>query len=346
MSKKSKIINISIIILSIIILFCYVFLADGFQNLISVFSKCNPLWLLGGVGLMILYWYLEGHSLNICVGFYGKRMNARQSAKNTMIGQFFNNITPSVTGGQPLQAYYMKRCGYSVGLATSSLLIKFITYQITLTLFSAIVLIFKYNYFAERVNQFALVITIGFIIDLTVAALLFLIGFKKKVATIIIHAIIGALAKIRIIKNKEQKLIKIDKEVELFNNGFKAIKTHKKELLFILMLTAFQLLAFYSVNIMIAFSFGMSLTLEQAVTLIAGASCIQMSSFFVPLPGAAGGAELSYHIIYSSILGDNLINAAMLTWRILTFYMPIIVGMFFARDVFGQKDISNEVKKS
>ena len=62
-----------------------------------------------------------------------------------------------------------------------------------------------------------------------------------------------------------------------------------------------------------------------------------MSSTFIPSPGAAGGAELSYYVIYGSVFETGQLSAAVLLWRIYTFYMPIVVGLFFSKDLFGKK---------
>lgn len=344
MSKKSKIINSIIVVASVIILVCYVLFTDGLENILNVFSSCNPIWLLGGACLMVIYWYLEGHILNMGVGFYGKKLTAKQCAKNTMIGQFFNSITPSATGGQPMQAYYMTKCGISVGFATSSLLIRFIAYQISLTIFSALILIFKYHEFSLQIPQFSILIFFGFTINTLVAAMLLLIGFNKKMATSIMHFFVKALAKIRIIKDKEQKLEKVDSEVEKFHKGFESIFTHKREIAFMFLFSFLQLIAFFSVNVTIAGAFGVPLSINQIFILIASVACVQMSSAFIPLPGAAGGAELSYFILCGNIFGPGTINAAMLMWRLFTFYFPIIVGLFFARDIFGKKETNKSVK--
>jgi len=44
---------------------------------------------------------------------------------------------------------------------------------------------------------------------------------------------------------------------------------------------------------------------------------------------AMGGAELGYHGFFKDIFGEQYVNTAMMLWRIMTFYLPIIVGLFF-----------------
>lgn len=337
MSKKSKLINGIIIVASIIVLIIYITIVDGLSNILHVFAQCNPVWLLFGFLLMIFYWYLEGHILNDAVGVYGPKMSARNCAKNCMIGQFFNNITPSSTGGQPMQAYYMHRCGISVGFATSALLIRFIVYQISLTFVSVIVLIFKYKEFAAQIDFLNVLLLFGFTMNTLIAAMLLLIGLKKNAALVIMHFFVKLLAKIRIIKQPEKQLQTVDREVAQFHEGFEAMLKHKGRLVWMHALSVLQLVVFFSVNVVIAGAFGVHLSFAVVFTIIAGAACVQISSSFVPLPGAAGGAELAYYMLYGSIFSSSQLSAAVLTWRLFTFYFPIVVGLIFSRDIFGKK---------
>ena len=56
-----------------------------------------------------------------------------------------------------------------------------------------------------------------------------------------------------------------------------------------------------------------------------------MISSFVPLPGAAGGAEYSFHTFFAPFFAPYgiSVNLAMLLWRLITFYFPILAGSCF-----------------
>lgn len=337
MNKKSGIINGVIIVLSVIVLMAYIVFVDGLDNILGAFSRCRLGWLLVGVLAMIGYWYLEGHVLNKGLSIFGRKLKAKYSIKNCMIGQFFNSITPSATGGQPIQAYYLNRCGVGYGFATSALLLRFISFQFALTFICILVMVFKFNEYAAQIQGFTALMLIGFTINTCVAIVLILIGFNKKIALIIMRFLVRVLGKLRILKDVDQKLSFVDDEVELFSKGFSTALENKKVIIKMLFLSALQIVVFYSVNVIIALSFGINMDLYSMFHIIAGAACVQMSSTFIPLPGAAGGAELSYYVIYGIVFETSQLSAAVLLWRIYTFYMPIVVGLFFSKDLFGKK---------
>ena len=60
----------------------------------------------------------------------------------------------------------------------------------------------------------------------------------------------------------------------------------------------------------------------------AGAFVLNFTSF-VPLPGAAGGAELGFHTVFAMFFPKGFLNLAIILWRLLTFYLPILAGGCF-----------------
>jgi glycosyltransferase 2 family protein len=56
---------------------------------------------------------------------------------------------------------------------------------------------------------------------------------------------------------------------------------------------------------------------------------------FIPTPGAAGGAEAAFYLIYSAFLPDTVIGLATAGWRFLTFYLQLGLAsvLFFLLNV-------------
>jgi uncharacterized membrane protein YbhN (UPF0104 family) len=49
----------------------------------------------------------------------------------------------------------------------------------------------------------------------------------------------------------------------------------------------------------------------------------------IPLPGAEGGAEGGFYLIYSLFFQSGTIITAIFIWRILTYYSVIALGSIF-----------------
>ena len=62
---------------------------------------------------------------------------------NDCIGNFYNCITPSASGGQLMQAYTYKKQGISISNGTSCLVMNFIVYQLVMIVLASVAVFAK-----------------------------------------------------------------------------------------------------------------------------------------------------------------------------------------------------------
>ncbi len=336
-SKKSvlKIINYAIVILSAVILVCIVLFVDGIESFIEVFSHTNFAWLLCGALLMVLYWTLESCALHVAVLSVHKRFYFGRTLKATILGQYYNCITPSASGGQPMQAYYMYNSGMPVGSASSALLVRFIVFQCVLTVYSAVILIFRYPFFAEKIHGFSALVFIGFTVNTVIVLFMLGVAFAPKTVLRFFRFCVRVLSRIRLIKNKKEMLDRVELEVDKFYISLKAMKCNLWAIVKTAIFSFLQMTVYFLVPLFVIYALGVS---ADPFLVVSCSACVLMISSFVPLPGAAGGAEGSFLVFFGLFDLGNKISAAILLWRILTFYMPIIVGMFFAQKIGGARE--------
>lgn len=324
---KFKKLNIILIVLSLVALFVYMGCVDGFGNILNAVKSANPFWMGGSVLLMVVYWVLEAVILHMVVLKFHRGQRFSSTFHTSMIGQFFNCVTPSASGGQPMQAVHMVKTGVPLGYSTCALLIKFIVYQTTLTLYSLVILLIKYREFAEKINGFGFLILIGFFVSAAVMAGLICICFFRRFTRWAAGGIVSLLCRMRIIKDKQEKLDYIDNELRQFHDSFRVIKQNVGMIVQMALLSALQLTVFYLIPYFIYLSFG--LRGAPISTVLSAQSFVSLMSSFVPLPGAMGGAEFSFHVLFGSLMPERFLTTAILFWRMITFYLPILVGLFF-----------------
>ena len=323
MKKK---INIIIVAVSIVALLAYVILVDGIDNILNIWSSSSKMWLLCGLLAMVVYWLLEAGILHGITKSYYKPLHFKQTLRVSMIGQLFNCITPFASGGQPIQAYEMTKIGIPIGVATCSLLLKFIVFQTALTLASVIVLIIKFNEFIQ-ISGFVYLVLLGFLINFGVLAFLFCVGFFKGFTVRMVRGFIKFCGKLHIFKNVDQKIEHALIEVDEFYDGFQKIKQNKKMFAFNVFASVTQVVVYSVIPYFIYRAFGNSA--ESLLTVVSAQIFVAMITAFVPLPGAIGGAEISFFMFFQMFFPPNQLNMAILLWRLLTFYLPIIVGLLF-----------------
>ncbi len=328
MKDKKSIFSYIIILLSAAVLVCYIVFVDGIESIMKAFLSPRISFMWGAVLCIFLYWLFETFVLHRVTKFLHPDQKFKNTFKTTMIGQLFNCITPSASGGQPMQAFHMTKCGVPLGVATSSLLSRFIVYQVALTIYSVLVLVFKFNYFSQKVSSFGFLVFIGFAVNTVVVLLLFAVGFfpvfTKKAALFLIN--LGG--KLRLIKDKEKATDYITKEISRFHDSFTLVRKKPKIIINMFIFSMLQLTAYFSIPFFVCLSMGVYVDI---INVIAASAFVLMISSFVPLPGASGGAEGSFLLFFGLFFGEGeFISIAILLWRIITFYLPIGVGMIFS----------------
>lgn len=324
---KAKRFNLIIIGFSIAFLLLYIYKEDGIENLVSSLSNLNILWISGAVCLMIVYWILESLILHIAIKKFHFKQRFVTTLQTSMIGQFFNCITPFSSGGQPMQAYHMVKTGVPLGTASCSLLLKFIVYQFVLTIYSAITLIFHFSNFIGKVSGLGILILVGFSLNTVVIFALLSICFFSNQTKSFIEFIVKIGSKVHLIKNPDSVRTYLLSELDSFYDGFLVMRKNPFLIIKMGMFSIIQLTSYFLIPYFLYRAFHLSG--NTITTMIAAEAFVLNITSFVPLPGAAGGAEFSFHNMFGMFFPQNFLNPAILLWRVVTFYLTILVGMCF-----------------
>ena len=299
------------------------------QALWKMMLGVRPLWILAALGLMVVYWVFESLGLHLAVSRFVPTQNPGDTFCATMIGQFFNCITPFSSGGQPMQAWYLVKKGVSLSFASCSLLIKFIVYQFVLSIYSALTLLLCFKSLAGRLSCIGWLSFVGFGVNLLVITGLLCLGFLRRPTEKVLYGSVSLLKKVKLISEQAASKAKerIQKELMEFYEGFAQIRQDIGGILAMSALTAVQLTAFFLIPLCIFYAFGLGKA-DVLLMICAGAFVLNFTSF-IPLPGAAAGAEIGFHTIFSIFFPTHILSVAILFWRLLTFYLPICVGGCF-----------------
>ena len=126
--------KVSIILLLILILLTVgTFLqANDLSEVLSALSEMSLLWLALGILLVLLFVIMEGVMIWYLLRSFQKGIGLYQCISWSFVGFFVSGITPSATGGQPMQIYYMKRAGIQVSASMPVLMILAVLYKLVM----------------------------------------------------------------------------------------------------------------------------------------------------------------------------------------------------------------------
>ena len=326
-NKKLTIFNFILIVIIFVGLFIYMVCVDGMDNIITVLHQVDYKWVLGGLGCLLITWICETITLHLPMKKMYPHQTITNSIKVTMIGLLFNNVTPFSSGGQPMQAYELTKTGKRVSDSLSALAIKFIITQIALVVTTLVVVAIEFDFFANLMQNFVWLAIVGFAINILAIIVVIIAGIKKRAITIFTTPIIKFLGKIRIIKNPDKTIEKLDESIDNFRGQFQFMRKQKKMVLLMFLTAVIQSLAYYSITYMVYRAFGnYGISFWQIIPVQA---FLLLLMTFIPTPGSGLGAEGGFLLLFNSIFKEGTINMSILFWRIYTFYLPIIIGAFF-----------------
>jgi uncharacterized protein (TIRG00374 family) len=320
---KKNLLNIIIILITAVALFVLVFSSSG-SKIYDVMANLKLNWMLFAVLGMIVYWLLEGVILQILCLIQLGNYRFYNSLRFSMMGQFFNAITPFSSGGQPIQAWCMIRNGIKPGHTLSILVIRSMIFQLCMLVYSIVIFIFQAKYFVTYIDRFLVFFIVGIVANTLMLFLYILFLFNKSAAENVVQAVFRFLKKIKLIKRPEKYVHKIEVELESFSEGVNACKGKLKDILKILFLQFLQFTAFYSIAFFIyrAIENG-----KGQFFYVSGTNAIlYMVTFLVPSPGASGGAEGMGYLFFRHFFSEGHIAPFILIMRTITFYFNIIFG--------------------
>lgn len=324
---KGKKFNLIVIAISLVFLLVYVFAIDGIAGFSQAISAAKPLWLCAAVIPMLIYWLLEAQILHLAVKRFYRKQSFGRTLQTSMIGQLFNCITPFASGGQPIQAYHMTQGGVPLGSAACALTVKFIVYQFVLTIYSFITLLFHFRAFSAKIENLKYLVLLGF--SLNAAVILGLLGicFWREGTKRFLERCIALGHRLRLVRHPEKACAALEEQIELFYTGFTALRGAGWMLLKMALLSVLQLTAYFAIPYFLLRCFPDAS--GSFFSMLAAQAFVLNVSSFVPLPGAAGGAELSFHTMFALFFPAQYLPLSILLWRVITFYLPILVGAAF-----------------
>ncbi len=315
---------------------------DGLIDLLSTPNSFILGWIIVAFLVFVSNIFIDTVVTIVFVKSKYKEFRFIDALKVAFVGVFFGAITPSNTGGQPMQLYLMSKMNISVGFGSACMTQKFIVYQIVTTVFSIFAVIFKFDYFQDAFTNIwsTLFIVFGFSVQMLVTGLFLLVSFCSGITAKIISGIDKLMKKIKIIKNPDKKIQRLKREVEMFHKANSELFKNPRIIILTYSLVALQVLASLSVPYFIYISFDMpNIAVQNGIEpagfidFICIQSFVLFTSNLVPLPGASGGAELAFTMYFSKffVIGEvNKIKPAILLWRLITYYGAIIISAPFS----------------
>lgn len=341
--------NIIVGVMTAAMLIYFIVSEDGVIDLFHSRDGIN-LWLLAA-GLVVFDMNILVDSIVTLIYLRSQYPHTRflDALKISCVGVFFSAITPSSTGGQPMQLYLMSKMKISVGFGSACMTQKFIVYQFVTMAFSVLAIILNFQHFSIAFQGFwaSAFVVLGFLVQLGLTALLLIVCYSERLTGKLLGFVAKLLRKLRV-RDSDRKIAKLTREFHMFLDSNRMLAQNKKRMVMIYSLVAVQVLLILSVPFFVYLAFDMPRIASAAgqpvgnwFDFICIQSFVLFTSNLIPLPGASGGAEAAFALYYSGFFMGKT-KPAIVAWRFITYYGSIILTAPFSYYTRGHKKAEQE----
>ncbi len=309
----------------ITIIVLYFVLKDDFNNIVDTLLKVDLKFILIAVVLYFLYIAIRAYKIYITVNDK-KKFTLWESIKHNIITQFFNGVTPFSSGGQPMEIYMLTKHKISFPKASNYIILNFMFYQIALVIYGTIAVLYNFVFDIFPNSPFLKkLIFLGFVINALVALLLLFVASSAKFTHKCMNMTVSLLDKINLVKDKKAVCEKWNSKLEEFHSSTKDLFKNKSRFVLGVVLNLISLTCFYVIPLFVVYSFHDFTSLNVMDSIVASAYVLIIGSF-VPIPGASGGIEYGFLKFFGNFISGSRIVATLLIWRVITYYLGVIVG--------------------
>ena len=280
--------------------------------------------ILGCVLCMAGYILVDAMGIHSALKRQGIHLPFRDVLMVSLRGQYYYYITPSASGGQPMQIYYLRELGVPAGVGTSVLVCHFVAFQTMLAVLMTVFAMPYYRYIRSNIDPHLPLLVIGYIVNLSMVLMVLLLSFSRKPVRILISLSVRLAAFFHLSKKPDALRERLQRTADLFHESMDRMRQHPLEIVRQLILGGIQQLLLMSVLYIIYR--GLGLSGDTLPHLIAMGLAQYISAGYVPIPGASGAQEGVFSLYFRQIFPEGNCFAAMILWRSTTFYLPLVAS--------------------
>jgi len=210
-------------------------------------------------------------------------------------------------------------------------------YEIVIVFLCLVFMAIRGSYFFSNYPQIFWLSMFGALVNLFVISMMIIAIVKRNALKKMVLGVTKFLAKLKIVKNTEKMRTVVEHNLDEFHDSAGYLKQYKWKVAKACMLTLLQWLMFFVIPYCLFNAFGLGILdvgkgalgtvspLDEAVSLIAMAAFLFLAVHFIPIPGSSGATEAGFGIFFGNFFSYASVFA-ILIWRMITYYLIIVVG--------------------
>ena len=279
--------------------------------ILQVLGGIQPVYLFAGMAMVIVFVCCESVIIKILLRSAKVKEPLYRCISYSFIGFFYSMVTPSATGGQPMQALYMRRNGIRVGTASVVLILVTIEYKSVLIVAGLLLALFCRPLMLSLDPVIRILFWVGFGLNVLFVAALMVMVFLPEFAHKLVRKLFGMLSHIRFLHLTKSRLAKVENTMDVYAEASSMILGNGRTIFITQLITFVQRLIQFSLTFLAYRSLGLSGT--HLFPIAGRQAFVAVSTDMLPTPGALGFNEFVYMRIFLPVFGSDFATTVSLT---------------------------------
>ena len=331
MDAKKRALQIALFLGIMLLTFYALFSGRDLAEIGRAVMRMSPAWLIPAVGLAVFYVCAEGYMIwYLLRSMKANKDKDRSSSlfrciQYSFIGFFYSGITPSATGGQPVQLYYMNKDGNRGSDSTVVLMTVAVVYKFVLVVMGFGILLFWFRPLKGELGKYFPLYLLG--LALNVILVIVILGVMLLPQVMLKGALFfeRLFIRMKMWKPSEKREEKIRTFIDSYQNAVAWLKAHKKKVAYVVLVTFLQRISVFVLTYMVYLGFGLEGSGAMRVILLQASVYIAVD--MLPLPGAQGITELMYQAVFAHAFTGAYLIPSMLVSRGINFYFLLVMSL-------------------
>jgi hypothetical protein len=340
-NRKKELLNAVFLIAVFSLTMYMIFRGKDISEILNVVREAKEQYLLLSIACVILFIFGESVIIFYMMRTLGEKVHMSHCALYSFVGFFFSCITPSASGGQPMQIYYMKKDKLSIPVTTLVLMIVTITYKAVLVFIGVLICLFGHGFLKSYLGDYMWVFYLGLGLNIFCVTLMLVLVFAPGLAKWIMVRALKLCEHFRILKKEARRLEVLEDSMDRYHETAAFWAGHKRVMLNVFLITLVQRTILFTITYWVYCSLGLKGKSIATITILQ--SVVSISVDMLPLPGGMGISETLYLLMFGPVFGEVLLPSMLLS-RGISYYGQILISAIMT--CVAQFVIGNQMKRS
>ena len=287
-------------------------------------STVNLHYVIPSILCVLLFIIGESVILFYLMRILGVRARLLHCCLYSFVGFFYSCITPSASGGQPMQVVTMRKDGIPVAVSTVVLAIVTITYKLVLVVIGTVTLLIRPASLMVYLEPVESLMYLGLALNVICIAALLLLVFDPMLVRNLATFFLNLMNRIHPLRNMQQKKERLDRVLNQYRGAASFYHTRPVVIVHVFLITLLQRCILFFITWLTYRAFGLS---GHSMPLIVNLQAmISVAADMLPLPGGMGISENLFLDIFLPIFGEDFVLPGMMVSRGISYYTQLLIS--------------------